>query len=173
MEQRKLKKKQKLDNNDEEEEKQLFLNPLLAFKDDKKKKKDDESDDESQWSDDDKYDTQDYKDKKNAKEEREKKLLGKRKKELGLQGDMKDVRDFFTNDPIEEVPANDLTKKGEDDLPDGYSSMDSDEIAETRALAKKMLRKKFRTETIDKSYSRYAFDDNEDILPSWFMEDEA
>jgi len=34
--------------------------------------------------------------------------------------------------------------------------MDSDDIAETRALAKKMLRKKFRTETIDASYSRYA-----------------
>ena len=58
-------------------------------------------------------------------------------------------------------------------MPDGYSSMDSDDIAETRALAKKMLRKKFRTETIDASYSRYAHEDNEKILPSWFAEDEA
>jgi hypothetical protein len=53
-------------------------------------------------------------------------------------------------------------------LPDGYSSMDSEEIAETRALAKKMLRKKFRTETVDGSYSRYAYEDNEQIIPSWF-----
>lgn len=51
--------------------------------------------------------------------------------------------------------------------------MDSDDIAETRALAKKMLRKKFRTEIIDASYSRYAHDDDEKILPSWFLEDEA
>jgi len=51
--------------------------------------------------------------------------------------------------------------------------MDSDEIAETRALAKKMLRKKFRTETIDASYGRYAHEENDDILPTWFVEDEA
>jgi len=51
--------------------------------------------------------------------------------------------------------------------------MDSDDIAETRALAKKMLRKKFRTEMIDASFSRYARDDDESILPSWFLEDEA
>lgn len=88
---------------------------------------------------------------------------------------MDDVKDFFKNE-FEEVPVNDLDKKesGEKkDLPDGYSSMDSDDIAETRALAKKMLRKKFRTEMIDASYSRYARDDDEDILPSWFLEDEA
>lgn len=64
-------------------------------------------------------------------------------------------------------------KKGTDDLPEGYSSMDSDDIAETRALAKKMLRKKFRTETVDASFNRYAHEDNEKILPSWFVEDEA
>jgi hypothetical protein len=46
-----------------------------------------------------------------------------------------------------EVPQEDLHKKQkreEEDLPSGYTSMDSDDIAETRALAKKMLRKKFR-----------------------------
>jgi AdoMet-dependent rRNA methyltransferase SPB1 len=51
--------------------------------------------------------------------------------------------------------------------------MDSEDMAETRALAKKMLRKKFRTETIDASYSRYAYEDNDLIMPSWFVEDEA
>jgi AdoMet-dependent rRNA methyltransferase SPB1 len=51
--------------------------------------------------------------------------------------------------------------------------MDSDEIAETRALAKKMLRKKFRSEMVDASYSRFAFEDEEGMLPSWFKEDEA
>jgi len=51
--------------------------------------------------------------------------------------------------------------------------MDSDDIAETRALAKKMLRKKFREQTISASYSRYAFDDDDKVLPDWFREDEA
>ena len=88
------------------------------------------------------------------------------------------MKDFFRNDPIEIVPLNDINlqkkqKKTDDDLPSGYSSMDSDDIAETRALAKKMLRKKFRTETIDSSYSRYAYEDDEKIMPSWFIEDEA
>lgn len=129
---------------EDEEEKQLFKNPLLALKGVSKKgnKKDEDSE---EWSDDDKYEPK--KAKKSAREE--KKLLGKRKK----GEDPDDVKDFFTNEPIQEVPVNDM----ENVLPDGYSSMDSDDIAETRALAKKMLRKKFRGETIDASYSRYAW----------------
>ena len=84
------------------------------------------------------------------------------------------MKDFFKNDAIEEVPANDMAKqKSADDLPDGYSSMDSDELAETRALAKKMLRKKFREETINASNSRYAFEDEDGVLPEWFVQDEA
>jgi len=46
--------------------------------------------------------------------------------------------------------------------------MDSDEIAETRALAKKMLRKKYREQVISDSYSRYANEDDETIIPTWF-----
>jgi len=102
------------------------------------------------------------------KQEKERKLLGKRKR-AGIEGDIDDVKDFFKNQPIEEVPQTEIKKKGPNDLPDGYSSMDSDEIAETRALAKKMLRKKFRTETIDSSYGRYAWEENEEILPDWFL----
>jgi hypothetical protein len=36
-----------------------------------------------------------------------------------------------------------------------------------------MLRKKFRTETIEASYGRYATEENEAVLPEWFIEDEA
>jgi len=71
--------------------------------------------------------------------------LGKRSKS-GLKGDMDDLKDFF-NPTMEEVPVEDLAKlqkEKDEDLPSGYTSMDSEEIAETRALAKKMLRKKFR-----------------------------
>lgn len=149
----------------------MFLNPLLALQGDKKKKKNGEED-ESEWSDDDKYDPKETKEQKRERQAKERKLLGKRKAASGLQGE-DDIKDFFKNE-FEEVPANDLEKQDENkELPDGYSSMDSDDIAETRALAKKMLRKKFRTEIIDASYSRYAHDDDEKILPSWFLEDEA
>lgn len=88
---------------------------------------------------------------------------------------MDELKAFFKGDAIEEVPANDMEKqkKDADEMPDGYSSMDSDEMAETRALAKKMLRKKFREETISASYSRYAFEDEGDVLPEWFVQDEA
>lgn len=50
--------------------------------------------------------------------------------------------------------------------------MDSTEMAETRILAKKMLRKKQRTEILDQSYNRYSFHEDPRELPSWFVEDE-
>jgi hypothetical protein len=50
--------------------------------------------------------------------------------------------------------------------------MDSDDLAETRALAKKMLRKKFREEAITQSYSSIITNPL-DELPEWFLEDEA
>jgi hypothetical protein len=43
--------------------------------------------------------------------------------------------------------------------------MDSDDMAETRALAKVMLRKKARTEIIDSTINRYANFDDESVLP--------
>lgn len=51
--------------------------------------------------------------------------------------------------------------------------MDSDEIAETRILARKMLRKKTRNEIIDSTYNRFATHEDPATLPSWFVEDEA
>jgi AdoMet-dependent rRNA methyltransferase SPB1 len=50
--------------------------------------------------------------------------------------------------------------------------MDSDDMAETRALAKLMLRKKARTEILDGTYNRYATFDDPSVLPQWFIEDE-
>lgn len=168
-------KRQKREEEEDKEEKQLFLNPLLAFKEELDKESASNSEDE--WSDDDKYEPKMTKQEKREAREKERKLLGKRRKG-GLAGDIDDVQDFFKNN-MEEVPQDDVEKhkkrKEEDsdseDLPSGYSSMDSDDIAETRALAKKMLRKKFREQAISDSYSRYAFDDGD--LPQWFAEDEA
>jgi len=50
--------------------------------------------------------------------------------------------------------------------------MDSDDIAETRALAKLMLRKKARNEILDGTYNRYSNHEDPSTLPSWFLEDE-
>ena len=51
---------------------------------------------------------------------------------------------------------------------DGYNS---DEKAEIRAIAKKMLRKKERLKILNSSYNRYAFEDDGKV-PKWFLEDE-
>lgn len=51
--------------------------------------------------------------------------------------------------------------------------MDSDDIAETRILAKKMLRKKTRNQIIDGTYNRFSSNEDPDTLPTWFVEDEA
>lgn len=69
------------------------------------------------------------------------KLLGKRKKPETEED--KDIGDFFANTEIEIVPQEKF-KSADDSEDGGYSSMDSEDMAETRALAKVMLRKKGR-----------------------------
>jgi AdoMet-dependent rRNA methyltransferase SPB1 len=49
--------------------------------------------------------------------------------------------------------------------------MDIDNVAEIRAIAKKMLRKKDRSKILYSTYNRYAFSDL-DNAPQWFAEDE-
>lgn len=51
--------------------------------------------------------------------------------------------------------------------------MDSDDVAATRILARKMLRKKARNDMIDGSFNRYTVHEDPDTLPTWFVEDEA
>jgi len=51
------------------------------------------------------------------------------------------------------------------------SEYDTDEKAEIRAIANKMLRKKDRLDILYKTYNRYAYDDL-DIAPEWFREEE-
>ena len=46
-------------------------------------------------------------------------------------------------------------------------------MAETRALAKLMLRKKARNQILDSTYNRYSNFDDPSVLPKWFLEDEA
>ncbi len=64
-------------------------------------------------------------------------------------------------------------KTGFEEVPQQFNdNMDLDEIAETVAIAKLMLRKKKREELIDNSYNRYVFEDDDAALPSWFRDEE-
>lgn len=96
---------------------------------------------------------------------REEKLAGKRKRK---NEDEDDVGDFFANTEIEVVPQEKIRGAGGSD----DESMDSDDMAETRALGKLMLRKKTRNEIIEGTYNRYANHDDPAVLPDWFLEDE-
>lgn len=165
-------------SSDEESEDQgEFINPLVGPAAKKSKKGD-----EDEWSsDDDRYDTRVVEPKEPGSKRALQRAEAKKHKPAtaaGVAGEVSDVRAFFKTE-IEVVPQTDpekrkSQKRDENDMPDGYSSMDSDDIAETRALAKKMLRKKFREEAITGSYTNaFANGDNDKDLPAWFVDDEA
>ena len=136
----------------------LFVNPLA--------KKTGKAEESEEWSDDDKYEHETGKKATKKKAKEKDTVLGKRKRKDSID----DVRDFFRGEAIEEVPANDPGTLAQQD---GYESLDSDDIAATRILARKMLRKKARNDIIDASYNRYVTHEDPNSLPSWFVEDEA
>lgn len=92
-------------------------------------------------------------------EDSNKKMLSKKRKNQNNSNN-KMKKDIEEND-IEYVPR---PNEFEDNL-------DLDEIAEIRAIAKKMLRKKDRIDIIENTYNRYSFKDVDDA-PEWFKEDE-
>ena len=146
---------------DDDSGRDVFVNPLTKKQNADKKK----TESEEEWSEDESVDLgldQRGKKKKTNKKET---LLGKRKR----KGDTDDIKDFFTNEAIEEVPLDDPDTKKQQ----GYDSMDSDEIAEIRILARKMLRKKARNEILDSTYNRFSANEDPETLPTWFVEDEA
>lgn len=144
-----------------EEEDGVFINPLLATKKDikrmKNKKEDAKADDDSDKESFD-SDVEELAEKmdqeKQAKKEKEKKKKRERKKK-GKEDDEEEDNNFI------EVKAEKT-----------YSDYDSDDIAEIRAIGKKMLRKKDRLEILDSAYSRYSYPEDPDTLPSWFVEEE-
>ena len=94
-------------------------------------------------------------------DEEEKKFIGKKKKrENKIKFNQKD------NDDKEEENI-DLVAKDSD----SENEYDTDEQAEIRAIAKKMLRKKDRLDILYKTYNRFAFSDL-DHAPDWFADEE-
>lgn len=148
----------------ESDHKKSFVNPLLK----PKKKIDMEGQvSEGEWSSD--GEAADPKDKKKGKK-KDKKVLGKRSR-----SEFEDeAQAFFGGDAIEEVPADDPeTRRQRKAGGGGHDSDNSDNVAEMRILAKRMLRKKDRSEMLDSTYNRYSFHDDIHQLPSWFVEDES
>lgn len=164
----------------------LFVNPLLSVnkKNGGKPKKDtDGNESDTEVKEGDGFSSADEADEKMLKKQQKKKdtdkLAGSKRKRRGDKGEGEedDMGDFFANTEIEVVPQTKIREKtrngaGSDDDDAGYSSMDSEEMAETRALAKVMLRKKNRNEIIEGTYNRYAVHEDPSALPDWFIEDE-
>eukprot|EP00163_Fabomonas_tropica_P026491 TRINITY_DN487_c0_g1_i1.p1 TRINITY_DN487_c0_g1~~TRINITY_DN487_c0_g1_i1.p1 ORF type:complete len:873 (-),score=307.39 TRINITY_DN487_c0_g1_i1:131-2749(-) len=77
-------------------------------------------------------------------------------------------------DEFETVPAYDIDSSDDDsEAPNLMEYYDNERDAEALALGRRLMTEaKQREELIDKSYNRFAFNDNEEILPAWFKEDE-
>lgn len=159
----------------------LFVNPLLMKNGNasgKGKKGNQEAEGEKEgdgFSSADEADEIELKREKRKVDRAQEKILGKRKRKGDEEED--DVGDFFANTEIEVVPQTKIREKtatanSDTEEDPGYSSMDSENMAQTRALAKVMLRKKARTEIIEGTYNRYAVHEDPSTLPDWFLEDE-
>lgn len=150
-------------SSDDEGDKNNFINPLSMLNKKKQKKVEGEVS-EGEWSD----ESGEGKTRGKGSKKNDKKALGKRgNKDRDLEDDK--AKDFYGKSTFEEVPNNDMDEKT---AQDNEESLDSHEIAETRILAKKMLRKKQRTELLDATYNRYSFHEPNFELPNWFVTDE-
>ena len=139
-------------------EKEDFINPLIATKKDMKRFKKSLEEKEEKDSDAESFDSdvEEMADKMDTKEKIEK----DKKKKRNMKRKAKEEEEK-NKGKFEEVKAEKT-----------YSDYDSDEIAEIRAIGKKMLRKKDRLDMIDSAYNRYAFAEDPDTLPSWFADEE-
>ncbi|CAI2383143.1 unnamed protein product [Moneuplotes crassus] len=135
-----------------------FINPLVATKKDLKRFKKSLENKEVKESDAESFDSdvEELADKMDKEKQEEKEMKKKRNlKKLQKMEEEVGAKTF------EEVKAEKT-----------YSDYDSDEIAEIRAIGKRMLRKKERLDMIDASYSRYAYKEDPSELPTWFAEEE-
>jgi AdoMet-dependent rRNA methyltransferase SPB1 len=96
-------------------------------------------------------------------DEEEKKFIGKKKKRENKKAfkEANEEKDDDNGIDIDVVPKDS----------DSENEYDTDEQAEIRAIAKKMLRKKDRLDILYKTYNRFAFSDL-DQAPEWFADEE-
>ena len=169
-----------LGNEEEEEENEGDDSALYdeeeEFEDEKEEKKDLplNEEEEEEFKDDVIINNPLRREKKKKEEKKENKTENKKQKEE-KESEEEDNLSYDTDEQEEEKKLlNKKTKRekeesSSDSEDDGYNS---DDKAEIRAIAKKMLRKKERLKILNSSYNRYAFED-EGKVPNWFLEDEA
>eukprot|EP00761_Pharyngomonas_kirbyi_P011250 gb/GECH01011275.1/.p1 GENE.gb/GECH01011275.1/~~gb/GECH01011275.1/.p1 ORF type:complete len:840 (+),score=202.14 gb/GECH01011275.1/:1-2520(+) len=115
-------------------------------------------------------------------EENEGRQVGQKRKRYAMHDD--DMQAEYSDNDDEDEDEEDggdysqlqPQKPGDKDQ-DGFEEVpaemnDPDRAAEVLALGKRMLRKKNRMEFIDDAYNRYAFGDDHEDLPKWFVDDE-
>ena len=169
------------DNEEEEEEENEGDDSALydeeeEFEDEKEEKKDLplNEEEEEEFKDDVIINNPLRREKKKKEEKKENKTENKKQKEE-KESEEEDNLSYDTDEEEEEKKLlNKKTKRekeesSSDSEDEGYNS---DDKAEIRAIAKKMLRKKERLKILNSSYNRYAFED-EGKVPNWFLEDEA
>ena len=169
------------DNEEEEEEENEGDDSALydeeeEFEDEKEEKKDLplNEEEEEEFKDDVIINNPLRREKKKKEEKKENKTENKKQKEE-KESEEEDNLSYDTDEEEEEKKLlNKKTKRekeesSSDSEDEGYNS---DDKAEIRAIAKKMLRKKERLKILNTSYNRYAFED-EGKVPNWFLEDEA
>ena len=169
-----------LGNEEEEEENEGDDSALYdeeeEFEDEKEEKKDLplNEEEEEEFKDDVIINNPLRREKKKKEEKKENKTENKKQKEE-KESEEEDNLSYDTDEQEEEKKLlNKKTKRekeesSSDSEDEGYNS---DDKAEIRAIAKKMLRKKERLKILNSSYNRYAFED-EGKVPNWFLEDEA
>ena len=169
-----------LGNEEEEEENEGDDSALYdeeeEFEDEKEEKKDLplNEEEEEEFKDDIIINNPLRREKKKKEEKKENKTENKKQKEE-KESEEEDNLSYDTDEEEEEKKLlNKKTKRekeesSSDSEDEGYNS---DDKAEIRAIAKKMLRKKERLKILNSSYNRYAFED-EGKVPNWFLEDEA
>jgi len=140
---------------------------------------DDDYDDEEDEVDNDVFEDNPLRNLNNKNKKKMEKKSEEKKKETADNTEVKE-EDQLSDDTDEEIEKSKKRKKlneNNDFLEEKVLSeeddkqYDTDDKAEIRAIAKKMLRKKNRLDIFFKSYNRYAFDDH-DLAPKWFVEDE-
>ena len=103
---------------------------------------------------------------KNEDKEQKEDMIEEDEDNLSYDTDEQEENNKLLNKKTKREKEQSSSSENEDD---GYNS---EEKAEIRAIAKKMLRKKERLKILNSSYNRYAFEDDGKV-PKWFLEDEA
>ena len=170
-------------DNEEEEENEGDESDLYDDEDEEVEIEEEENEDKKEMALNEEEDEEDIKDdiiinnplRKSKKIKEEKKEIKKDDKKKKEEESEEENLSYDTDEQEEENKKllNKKTKREKEESSfesenDGYNS---DEKAEIRAIAKKMLRKKERLKILNSSYNRYAFEDDGKV-PKWFLEDE-